>query len=54
LLGSGLDLSDGATLILSGLLVLPLLLLLAYRYHNPFLLIISVLGFFHWVGITGS
>jgi hypothetical protein len=37
-------------LLLLGLLVLPLTFGLAYRFDNPFLLLIGLLACFHWVG----
>jgi hypothetical protein len=48
--GSTLELSDSAMLGFTGAIVVPLLTALAYQAKNPFLLIVAVLGFFHWVG----
>ena len=39
-----------AVLVISGALSLGLTFFLAYRHHNGFLLVLGVLGFFHWVG----
>ena len=41
---------SGPTLILVGLIVLPLAFVLAYRFRNGFLLVLALLGVFHWVG----
>jgi hypothetical protein len=37
-------------LVVTGLAWLPLVFVLAYRFQNSFLLILGLLGFFHWVG----
>jgi hypothetical protein len=37
-------------LVATGLVWLPLVFVLAYRFQNSFLLILGLLGFFHWVG----
>lgn len=50
LVGTGADLDESLTVLLVGLFELPVLFVLAYRVLNPFLLVISLLGFFHWVG----
>jgi uncharacterized membrane protein len=41
---------EGATILWSGLLVMPVTLVLAYRFQNIFLLVLGLIGFFHWVG----
>ncbi|WP_295448118.1 hypothetical protein [uncultured Thiodictyon sp.] len=43
-------LSDEAILTVTGLLSLPMALFLAYFSHNTYLLILSLLGLFHWIG----
>jgi len=50
LLCSALELSDTATLFITGAVVVPALTALAYLLRNSFLLILAVLTFFHWVG----
>lgn len=41
---------DRAILIIVGLVCLPLAFVLAYGFQNTFLLVIALLGLFHWVG----
>lgn len=40
----------GAILLVTGLVAIPTALGLAYRFENGFLLVVGLLGFFHWVG----
>jgi hypothetical protein len=41
---------DEAVIVAAGTLMLPVVVFLAYRFANIFLLILGLLGFFHWVG----
>jgi len=41
---------DEAILTSTGLVTLPIAFLLAYRSRNSYLLILALLGFFHWIG----
>ncbi len=41
---------DTRLLRITGTLTLPILFVLAYRYRNIFLLILGLMGLFHWVG----
>lgn len=40
----------GATLVIVGLTSLPVAFALAYRFENGFLLVLAILGVFHWLG----
>jgi hypothetical protein len=42
--------SDAAQIVMLGLLVLPLTFGLAYRYSITFLLVLGLIGLFHWIG----
>lgn len=53
-LTSALGMSQTASLFCSGLLALPVAFGLAYRFRNTFLLILGLLGFYHWVGSWSS
>jgi hypothetical protein len=41
---------DGAAVLLAGLVSIPVALALAYRFRIGFLLVLALLGLFHWVG----
>jgi hypothetical protein len=45
-----LGVQDKTLVVVTGTLVLPVVGLLAYRFRNLFLLILALLGLFHWVG----
>jgi hypothetical protein len=45
-----LGVRDRTIVLVTGTLVLPAIGLLAYRFRNLFLLVLGLLGFFHWVG----
>jgi hypothetical protein len=45
-LGAG----EGHVLLAVGLVALPMMGFIAYRFRNVFLLVLALLGFFHWVG----
>jgi uncharacterized membrane protein len=47
---TAVDASTQSTLLILGLVELPVIFGLAYRFKNPFLLILGLLGLFHWVG----
>jgi len=36
--------------VVTGVLALPAFVFLAYRFGNIFVLVLALLGFFHWVG----
>jgi hypothetical protein len=42
--------NTAAMIVATGLVWLPVVFALAYRFRNIFLLVVAVLGFFHWVG----
>ncbi len=44
------DLEGDTIVILTGFVTLPVTLGLAYRFRNTYLLILGLMGFFHWVG----
>jgi hypothetical protein len=46
----GVDPGGQAVALVTGLLVLPAVGFLAYRFQNIFLLMLGLVGFFHWVG----
>jgi hypothetical protein len=50
LLASTVHAGDAAAIVIVGLLTLPLTFGLAYRYSITFLLVLGLIGFFHWVG----
>jgi len=50
LLSSAIGLKDAALLCSTGLLSLPLVFVLAYYSRNTYLLILALLGLFHWIG----
>lgn len=41
---------EGGILLLTGVIWLPVMFVLSYRFNNSFLLIVTLLGLFHWVG----
>jgi hypothetical protein len=45
-----LGVRDETLVVITGTAVLPVVGLLAYRFRNLFLLVLALLGFFHWVG----
>jgi hypothetical protein len=49
-IAKALDCSDGATALVTGAVAVPLYAFLAYRLRDGFLLVLALLGFFHWVG----
>jgi hypothetical protein len=53
-LANALGMSQMASVFASGLLALPVAFGLAYRFRNTFLLILGLLGFYHWVGSWSS
>jgi hypothetical protein len=46
----GMGVKNQTAAVLTGAIVLGPILFLAYRYPNNFLLILGLIGFFHWVG----
>jgi hypothetical protein len=44
------DARGGAVAFVTAMVALPVVGFLAYRFHNIFLLILGLVGFFHWVG----
>jgi uncharacterized membrane protein len=50
LLSGALGLKGSSILTITGIISLPVSLLLAYRNHNTYLLILTILGLFHWIG----
>ncbi|MCX7004143.1 MAG: hypothetical protein NTV22_12860 [bacterium] len=50
LLGSAIGLKDAAILCWTGSISLPLVFFLAYYSRNTYLLILALLGMFHWIG----
>ncbi len=50
LLANLAKLPDKQIILVNGLVVLPLLFILSYRFKNNFLLILGLLYFFHWIG----
>jgi hypothetical protein len=54
IVGHALGAKEPQVLLVGGLLWLPLVLLLAYRFKNPFLLLLGLGGLFHWVGSWNS
>lgn len=54
LFGGVMDLEEGTVILLAGLFTLPFSLILAYQRHNTYLLILSLLALFHWVGSWSS
>lgn len=53
-LASALGMNKTTSVFASGLLALPVAFGLAYRFRNTFLLILGLLGFYHWVGSWSS
>jgi hypothetical protein len=51
---SALGIRNQAILFWTGALILIPVAILAYRYRNTFLLVIGLIGFFHWVGAWNS
>jgi hypothetical protein len=45
-----LDVRDEKVVVITGAIALPAIGFLAYRFGNIFVLIVGLLGFFHWVG----
>ncbi len=50
LFGAVMELDEGVVVLLTGLFTLPCSFILAYQRHNTYLLILSLLALFHWVG----
>jgi hypothetical protein len=46
----GADAGQGATLLVTGLVTVPVAFVLAYRFRNGFLLVLGLLALFHWIG----
>lgn len=44
------DAGTGTMLVITGLASLPVAFALAYRFRNGFLLVLALLGLFHWIG----
>ncbi|MCH8621012.1 hypothetical protein [Undibacterium sp. TS12] len=53
-LGGVLHLEEGAVLLTTGLLTIPLAFYLAYQRHNTYLLVLALLVLFHWAGSWSS
>ncbi len=49
-LATAFGVGSGPATFLVGTVVMPVAVALAYRFQNGFLLLLSVMGFFHWVG----
>lgn len=44
------NVDTGATLMITGAVTVPTAFVLAYRFRNGFLLVMALLGLFHWIG----
>ncbi|MCU0857626.1 MAG: hypothetical protein MUC65_04395 [Pontiellaceae bacterium] len=50
LLADVIGMKEGRVLLVTGLICLPVGFFLAYRSRNPYLLIVALLGLYHWIG----